>query len=90
MTSRAQITNTKLEKTLRQILNPNNGKFLIITSTSVEDALHKIYDRPPLGPLRKTMIDVEHRQLANDFACWGSWEEAKDLGRDGEQDTSAT
>jgi len=76
-----EITNRKLSQTLRQILNPK-GKLVVITSTSVEDVLYKLYDTTPLGPLRKTSIDVEHGRLANDFACWGSWEGAEALGKD--------
>ena len=77
----SKVTNKKLAQTLKQILHPTKGKLLLITSTSVEEIIQRIYDAPPLGPLRKTSIEVEHGQLANDFACWGSWEGAKDLGK---------
>ncbi|EDR08144.1 uncharacterized protein LACBIDRAFT_147556, partial [Laccaria bicolor S238N-H82] len=69
-----EVTNTKIAQTLRQILHPTRGKLLLITSTSIEETLHKIYDSSPVGPLRKTTMVVEHRQLSNDFAAWGSWE----------------
>jgi len=54
---------------------------LLITSISVEEIIQKVYDAPPLGPLRKTSIEIDHGQLANDFACWGSWEGADNLGK---------
>jgi len=85
-----EITNTKLAKTICQILHPTQGKLLVITSTSVEDVLFRIYNRPPIGPLRRTQINVEHRQLANDFACWGSWEQAERLGKDVEEQGTGT
>ncbi|KAF9074026.1 putative N6-adenine methyltransferase-domain-containing protein, partial [Rhodocollybia butyracea] len=72
-------TNKKLAQTLRQILRPN-GKLIIVTSKSVEPALHEIYCEAPLGPLRETRLVVEHERLANDFACWGSWDDAAHFG----------
>ncbi|KAF8972508.1 putative N6-adenine methyltransferase-domain-containing protein [Flammula alnicola] len=80
-----EVTNTKLRQTLRQILHPTKGKLILLTSTSVEDIIQKLYDSPPVGPLRRTSIDIEHGRLANDFACWGSWEGAEDLGRETEK-----
>ncbi|CAA7267726.1 unnamed protein product [Cyclocybe aegerita] len=74
-----EVTNRQIAKTLRQILHPTNGKLLVITSTSVEDVLSDVYVEQPLGPLKKTAIDVEHKKLANDFACWGSWDGAEKL-----------
>lgn len=53
-----------------------------MTSTSVEDILYKLYDSPPLGPLRKTSMQIEHGRLVNDFASWGSWDGAERLGMD--------
>jgi hypothetical protein len=44
--------------------------------------IKKLYNCPPLGPMRKTALEVEHGQLANDFACWGSWEGAGSFGMD--------
>lgn len=79
LTSSAQHTNTNIVKTLRQIMRPS-GKMLLLTSTSVTPILEKLYDSAPLGPLRMTKIKVEHGQLRNDFACWGSWEGAEELG----------
>ncbi|KAF8907646.1 putative N6-adenine methyltransferase-domain-containing protein, partial [Gymnopilus junonius] len=76
-----EVTNRKLTQTLSQILKPE-GKLVIITSTSVEDIICRLYDEPPLGRLRRTAINVEHGRLANDFACWGSWEGAEDFGQD--------
>ena len=44
--------------------------------------MERLYTAPPVGPLVKTALEVEHGSgLANDFACWGNWPEAKDLGR---------
>ncbi|KAJ3723861.1 putative N6-adenine methyltransferase-domain-containing protein [Lentinula raphanica] len=74
-------TNKKLAQTLRQILRPN-GKLIIITSKSVESALHETYNEAPLGPLRETALVVEHSRLANDFACWGSWDDAQHFGKE--------
>ncbi|KAJ7088215.1 putative N6-adenine methyltransferase-domain-containing protein [Mycena crocata] len=74
-----EYTNTNVVKTLRQIMRPT-GKLLVITSTSVTPVLEKLYDAAPLGPLRMTQIEVVHGQLRNDFACWGSWEGAEELG----------
>ncbi|KAF9446783.1 hypothetical protein P691DRAFT_761334 [Macrolepiota fuliginosa MF-IS2] len=75
-----EVTNAKLIQTLRQILKPT-AKLILVTSTSVEDVIAKLYDAPPLGPMRKTELMVEHGQLANDFACWGSWDGAEIFGR---------
>ncbi|KXN86155.1 hypothetical protein AN958_10457 [Leucoagaricus sp. SymC.cos] len=69
-----EVTNAKLCQTLRQIIKLT-GKLILITSTSVEDVIEKLYNAPPLGPMEKTALKVEHGQLANDFACWGSWGE---------------
>ncbi|KAF5338225.1 hypothetical protein D9758_012860 [Tetrapyrgos nigripes] len=80
-----EITNQKLSQTLRQILHPTRGKLLVITSTSVEPVLFKVYSDAPLGPLRKTALNVEHGQLANDFASWGSWEGAEKFGAEVEE-----
>jgi hypothetical protein len=77
-----EVTNKNLEKTLRQILHPTRGKLIIVTSTSVEPVLHEVYAEAPLGPLHKSMLEVEHGQLKNNFACWGSWPGAKDFGKD--------
>ncbi|KAJ7020228.1 putative N6-adenine methyltransferase-domain-containing protein [Mycena alexandri] len=74
-----EYTNANVVKTLHQIMRPT-GKLIVITSTSVTSVLDKLYDSAPLGPLRKTQIEVEHGQLRNDFACWGSWEGAEELG----------
>lgn len=76
-----QVTNRKVIQTLRQILHPTRGKVLLLTSTSIEPTLHKLYAEAPLGPLRKTALTVEHGKLANDFACWGSWDGAEDFGK---------
>ncbi|KIM39081.1 hypothetical protein M413DRAFT_75189 [Hebeloma cylindrosporum] len=76
-----EVTNKKLLQTLKQILHPTKGKLLLLTSTSVEKIIEKVYDAPPIGPLRKTSIEIEHGQLANDFACWGSWDGAENLGK---------
>ncbi|KAL0068014.1 Protein-lysine N-methyltransferase efm5 [Marasmius tenuissimus] len=82
-----EITNKKIATTLRQILNPDRGKLIILTSTSVEDVLKSVYTEPPLGPLRKAIMDVEHGQLANDFACWSSWDGAETFGATDPTDT---
>jgi len=76
-----EVTNAKVIRTLRQILHLNS-KLILLTSTSIEDILSKLYNTPPLGPLRRTSIDPEHGRLANDFACWGSWDGAENLGKD--------
>lgn len=57
-----------------------SGKLIVLTSTSVSNVLEKLYDSPPLGPLRQTKIEVLHGQLRNDFACWASWEGSEELG----------
>ncbi|KAF8060845.1 putative N6-adenine methyltransferase-domain-containing protein [Lyophyllum atratum] len=75
-----EATNKKLIQTIRQIIHPKHGKLILITSTSIEDILHRLYDNPPIGPLRLTSLDPEHGGLANEFACWGTWEGAEDLG----------
>ncbi|KAG6828865.1 hypothetical protein H0H92_006572 [Tricholoma furcatifolium] len=75
-------TNVKLIQTIRQILHPTRGKLVLITSTSVETILRRLYAEPPLGPLRGTSLKPEHGGLANAFACWGSWEGAEDFGKD--------
>lgn len=58
------------------------GKLIVLTSASVSEILEKLYDSPPLGPLRRTKIEVLHGQLRNDFACWASWEGSEELGAD--------
>ncbi|KAF8887814.1 putative N6-adenine methyltransferase-domain-containing protein [Infundibulicybe gibba] len=73
-------TNKKLIETVSQIIHPTKGKLILLTSTSMTDTLDELYAAPPLGPLHKTALMVEHGRLANDFACWGSWEGAKDFG----------
>jgi len=78
-------TNANVVKTLRQIMRPS-GKLVVLTSTSVTPVLEKLYDAPPLGPLRRTKIEVVHGQLRNDFACWGSWEGAKELGAEEDEE----
>ncbi|KJA13626.1 hypothetical protein HYPSUDRAFT_195691, partial [Hypholoma sublateritium FD-334 SS-4] len=75
-----EVTNAKLRTTLRKILHPTKGRLVLLTSTSVEEVLAKVYDAPPLGPLRRTAFDPEHGQLANSFACWGSWAGAESFG----------
>ncbi|KAJ6459600.1 putative N6-adenine methyltransferase-domain-containing protein [Mycena sanguinolenta] len=74
-----EYTNTNLVKTLRQILRPS-AKLIVVTSTSIEKILERLYESPPLGPLRRTKIDVLHGQLRNDFGCWASWEGSEELG----------
>ncbi|KAF9051102.1 hypothetical protein BDZ89DRAFT_939893, partial [Hymenopellis radicata] len=73
-----EITNQKVAQTLRQILH-SKSKLLLLTSTSVEAVLPKVYTEAPLGPLRSMPLQVEHHQgqLKNDFGCWGSWEGLK-------------
>ena len=78
-----QTTNQKLVQTLRQILKPDDGKLLLLTSLSVEPVIKKLYDTAPVGPLYMTALNVDNGQLANDFACWGSWPGAEQLGRPG-------
>jgi len=73
------VTNAKLCQTLRQVLKPR-ARLLLITSTSVEDLIEKLYSAPPLGPMKKTALVVEHEQLANNFAAWGSWADAEYFG----------
>ncbi|KAF5385611.1 hypothetical protein D9757_006805 [Collybiopsis confluens] len=75
-------TNQKLAQTIHQILRPDTGKLIIITSKSIEPSLHEIYTEKPLGPLRQTALVVEHGRLANEFACWGSWEGAERFGEE--------
>jgi len=85
-----EVTNRKVVQTLRQILHPTKGKLLLITSTSIEDVLYKLYDSPPLGPLRRASMKIEHDKLVNDFALWGSWDGAKNLCMTTPTDSKAT
>ncbi|KAJ7072622.1 putative N6-adenine methyltransferase-domain-containing protein [Mycena amicta] len=73
-----EYTNEHLVTTLQHILRPS-AKLFVITSTSVESVLQHLYDAPPLGPLRRTKIEVLHGQLRNDFGCWTSWEGSEEL-----------
>ncbi|KAJ7660808.1 putative N6-adenine methyltransferase-domain-containing protein [Mycena polygramma] len=82
-----EYTNSNVVKTLRQIMR-RSGKLIVLTSTSVSDILEKLYDSPPLGPLRRTKIEVHHGQLRNDFGCWASWEGSETLGADKENEES--
>ncbi|RDB21234.1 Protein-lysine N-methyltransferase EFM5 [Hypsizygus marmoreus] len=75
-------TNAGLVQTTRQILHPQRGKLLLLTGTSTEPILDRLYDKSPVGPLRRTSLEVEHGGLANEFACWGSWDGAEDFGKD--------
>ncbi|TRM62433.1 putative N6-adenine methyltransferase-domain-containing protein [Schizophyllum amplum] len=76
-------TNAKVIEALKLLLAPN-AKLLILTGTSTEPILERLYNAPPLGPLVRTALEVKHEggRLSNDFGCWGSWPESKDLGRD--------
>ncbi|KAJ7671857.1 hypothetical protein B0H17DRAFT_1335405 [Mycena rosella] len=76
-----EYTNANIVTTLRQILRPG-GKLLLMTSVSIAPILERLYDSAPLGPLRQTKIEVVHSRLRNDFACWGSWAGAEELGAD--------
>ncbi|KAJ2922382.1 hypothetical protein H1R20_g14715, partial [Candolleomyces eurysporus] len=76
-----EVTNRKISTTLRQIMKSKDSKLLLLTSTSVEDVVKQVYDEPPVGPLKRTALVVEHGQLANDFASWGSWEGAENFGK---------
>ncbi|KAF7321572.1 hypothetical protein MKEN_00678200 [Mycena kentingensis (nom. inval.)] len=73
-----EYTNQHVVTTLKQILRPN-AKLIVLTSTSVEAILERLYDAPPLGPLRRTKIEVLHGQLRNDFGCWANWEGSEEL-----------
>ncbi|GAA6043101.1 hypothetical protein JCM8097_008423 [Rhodosporidiobolus ruineniae] len=68
-----EVTNRYFAQTLRSLLKPN-GKFLLLTSTSVS-ARSAVYDSPPVGPLHETSFEVTHDggRLQNDFRCWTSW-----------------
>ncbi|KAJ6569332.1 putative N6-adenine methyltransferase-domain-containing protein [Mycena capillaripes] len=81
-----EYTNSHVVKTLRQIMRPT-AKLMIITSTSISETLEKLYDSPPLGPLRRTEIEVLHGELRNDFACWASWEGSETLGEEDDEET---
>ncbi|KAL1747337.1 putative N6-adenine methyltransferase-domain-containing protein [Schizophyllum fasciatum] len=75
-------TNAKAIKALKLLLAPG-AKLLLLTGVSTEPILERLYTAPPVGPLVKTALEVEHGGgLANDFACWGNWPEAKDFGKD--------
>ena len=79
--SELQATNAKAIEALKLLLAPT-AKLLLLTGVSTEAILERLYTAPPVGPLVKTALEVEHGSgLANDFACWGNWPEAKDLGR---------
>ncbi|KAJ6620152.1 putative N6-adenine methyltransferase-domain-containing protein [Mycena sp. CBHHK59/15] len=82
-------TNTNIVETLRQIMHPSQGKLIVLTSTSVESILERLYDTAPLGPLRRTGIEVGHGQLRNDFGCWASFEGLEELGNDPESVSGA-
>ncbi|TFK71722.1 hypothetical protein BDN72DRAFT_837304 [Pluteus cervinus] len=73
-------TNTKIVTSLKQLLKPDTGRTVLITSTSIESILKKVYDTPPVGPIRRTAFQIEHTQLQNDFAVWGSWDGAENFG----------
>ncbi|TFK28367.1 hypothetical protein FA15DRAFT_58970 [Coprinopsis marcescibilis] len=78
-----EVTNIKLANAVSKILRPG-GKFLLQTSVHMEDTgvLQKVYGtKPPLGPLVRTAFEVEHKQLANEFASWGNWEGADLFGK---------
>ncbi|TFK38681.1 putative N6-adenine methyltransferase-domain-containing protein, partial [Crucibulum laeve] len=75
-----EITNAKVAQTLRLILHPTRGRLLLLTSTSIEDVIRQVYAEPPLGPLKKARMEVQHGRLANDFACWGTWEGVENWG----------
>ena len=72
-------TNEKLAVTVDKVLKPD-GKLMMITSPSVEEVLEKVFAVPPVGPLKRTRLEVKHGQLANACACWGSWDGAEDFG----------
>ncbi|KAF9466958.1 putative N6-adenine methyltransferase-domain-containing protein [Collybia nuda] len=85
-----ETTNKKIIKTVLQILHPTRGKLLLLSSPSIEKILHRLYDKEPIGPLHRTSLTVEHGELANDFACWGSWEGAQDIGKCDELELGAS
>ncbi|GAA6025822.1 hypothetical protein JCM8202_006254 [Rhodotorula sphaerocarpa] len=70
-----EVTNRYFATTLRSLLKPN-GKLILLTSTSVSSILPQVYSESPIGPLRRTTMEVEHAggRLQNDFACWASWD----------------
>ncbi|KAF7315194.1 hypothetical protein MIND_00033800 [Mycena indigotica] len=74
----SQYTNERVVATLKHILRPS-AKLVVLTATSVESVLERLYNEPPLGPLRRTKIKVLHGQLRNDFACWASWTGSEEL-----------
>ncbi|KAG6809063.1 hypothetical protein H0H93_016147, partial [Arthromyces matolae] len=47
-----EVTNKKVLQTIRQILHPTQGKLLLTTSTSIKDVVQRLYDQPPVGPMR--------------------------------------
>lgn len=73
LTPATQVTNRYFATTLRSLLKPD-GKLILLTSTSVSSILPKVYDSPPVGPLRKTSLQVEHAggRLQNDFGGWSN------------------
>jgi len=75
-------TNENIAKTLSLLLNPNSSRLVIITSSTVPLLAETYASLPTLGPLRRVpQIEVEHESgLANDFACWGSWDGAEEWG----------
>jgi EEF1A lysine methyltransferase 1 len=75
-----QTTNIKIIQTVKQLLKPESGKLILLTSPAIQEVLDKLYIAPPIGPLRRTKMDPEHGELANEFACWGSWNGAEDFG----------
>ncbi|KAG5651765.1 hypothetical protein H0H81_007547 [Sphagnurus paluster] len=76
-----EATNKGVIQTILQIIKPNDGKLILLTAPSIERILHALYDKPPIGPLRLTALEPEHRELANEFSCWGSWDGAQDFGK---------
>ncbi|KAJ8292091.1 Protein-lysine N-methyltransferase EFM5 [Rhodotorula toruloides] len=70
-----EVTNRYFATTLRSLLKPD-GKLILLTSTSVSSILPKVYDSPPVGPLRKTSLQVEHAggRLQNDFGGWSNFD----------------
>ncbi|KAK4057472.1 Protein-lysine N-methyltransferase efm5 [Microbotryomycetes sp. JL221] len=69
-----EVTNQKLAKTLKLLLKPR-GRLILLTSTSVEHLFDSIYTDEPVGPLRKTDIQVTHAGgIANSFGVWANWD----------------
>lgn len=64
-----RVTNENVARTLKKLMR-NDGKLVLLTSTSVRDEVQEVY-KNVVGGLKETQIKVEHAGgISNEFACW--------------------